>query len=75
MKIFKLIFSTADMEWVFIDGSHVQAHQHSSGIKGQDISKSFGRNSSKIHLTADADLNYISISNSISHFMKIYVMD
>jgi len=23
------------MEWIFIDGSHVRAHQHSAGIKYQ----------------------------------------
>ena len=33
MKIFKLFANDADVEWVFIDGSHVRAHQHSSGKK------------------------------------------
>ena len=27
-----------EFQWIFIDGSHVRAHQHSSGIKDQDIS-------------------------------------
>ncbi|WP_168417308.1 transposase, partial [Acinetobacter indicus] len=33
LKIFKLISSDADLEWVFIDASHVRAHQHATGIK------------------------------------------
>ncbi|RZG71451.1 transposase, partial [Acinetobacter sp. WCHAc060033] len=48
MKIFKLLANDADIEWLFIDGTHVRAHQHSAGIKNQDISKSIGGNSSKI---------------------------
>jgi hypothetical protein len=73
MKIFKLISSNADMEWVFIDGSHVRAHQHSAGIKDQDISKSIGGNSSKIHLAVDADGNPIEIiiSDGTIHDVKI----
>ena len=73
MKIFKLISSNADTEWVFIDGSHVRAHQHSAGIKDQDISKSIGGNSSKIHLAVDADGNPIEIiiSDGTIHDVKI----
>ena len=73
MKVFKLISSNADMEWVFIDGSHVRAHQHSAGIKDQDISKSIGGNSSKIHLAVDADGNPIEIiiSDGTTHDVKI----
>src|SRR5690606_36777017 len=63
MKIFKLISSNVDMEWVFINGSHVRAHQHSTGIKDQDISKSIAGNSSKIHLTVDADGNTSEINS------------
>ena len=61
MKIFKLISSNADIEWVFIDGSHVWAHQHSTRIKNQDISKSIGGNSSKIHLVVGVNGNPIEI--------------
>lgn len=73
MKIFKLISSNADMEWVFIDASHVRAHQHCAGIKDQDISKSIGGNSSKIHLAVDADGNPIEIiiSDGTIHDVKI----
>ena len=64
MKIFKLLASDADIEWLFIDVSSiatqdVRAHQHSAGIKNQDISKSIGGNSSKIHLAVDAHGNPI----------------
>lgn len=32
MNIFKLFSKHASKEWIFIDGSHVRAHQHSAGI-------------------------------------------
>ena len=72
-KIFKLISSNADMEWVFIDGSHVRAHQHSAGIKDQDISKSIGGNSSKIHLAVDSNGNPIQflIHDGTTHDVKV----
>ena len=59
MNIFKLFSQHADKEWIFIDGSHVRAHQHSAGIKNQSISKSIGGNSSKIHLAIDSNGNPI----------------
>jgi transposase len=73
MKIFKLISGDADKEWIFIDGSHVRAHQHSAGIKNQAISKSIGGNSSKIHLAVDADGNPIEIiiSDGTTHDVKV----
>jgi len=33
--IFKQLSSMADFEWVFLDGSIVRAHQHSSGAATQ----------------------------------------
>ena len=51
----------------------MRAHQHSAGIKGQDISKSIGGNSSKIHLAVDAGGNPIEIiiSDGTTHDVKI----
>ena len=43
----------ADFEWVFIDGSIVRAHQNSTGAateSSEQIGKSRGGNSTKIHL-------------------------
>lgn len=37
MKIFKLISKHTDKEWIFIDSSHIRAHQHSAGLKDQSI--------------------------------------
>lgn len=73
LKIFKLLSSHADLEWVFIDASHVRAHQHASGIKGQCISKSIGGNSSKIHLAVDANGNPIEfiIGDGTTHDVKV----
>ena len=31
LKIFEAIVQEPDMEWLFVDGSYVRAHQHSSG--------------------------------------------
>ncbi len=42
LRLFKLLALYAHMEWIFIDGSHVRAHQHSAGIANQSISKSVG---------------------------------
>src|SRR5690606_9204021 len=77
-KIFKLISSNADMEWVFIEVSSIatqdiRAHQYSAEIKNQDISKSIGGNSSKIHLAVDSDGNPIEfiISDGTTHDVKV----
>lgn len=45
----------ADLEWAFIDASHVRAHQHAAGIKHQALSKSSCGKNSKIHLAVDAN--------------------
>lgn len=45
-----------DLEWGFIDGSYVKAHQHSSGAAGNDdqgIGVSRAGNTSKIHMVVD----------------------
>ncbi|MCK5893701.1 MAG: transposase [Endozoicomonadaceae bacterium] len=34
LKIFQSIMQDPDIEWVFIDGSYVRAHQHSTGVVG-----------------------------------------
>lgn len=57
LKIFQFLVVEPDMEWVFLDGSYVKAHQHSAGAAGgaeQAIGKSRGGNTRKIHLAVDA---------------------
>ncbi|MFC6052871.1 transposase [Acinetobacter sp. Ac_877] len=73
LKIFKLLSSDADLEWIFIDASHVRAHQHATGVKDQSISKSIGGNSSKIHLAVDANGNPIEfiIGDGTTHDVKV----
>ena len=73
MKIFKILSENADHEWIFIDATHVRAHQHSAGIPDQDISKSVGGNSSKIHLAVDSHGNPIEfiISDGTTHDVKV----
>lgn len=55
--LFNSLSKDTDSEWLFIDGSIVRAHQHSSGaISGDDesIGKSRGGRSTKIHLAVDS---------------------
>ena len=57
MSIFKDLVHVPDLEWQFIDGSIVRAHQYSSGAMGsenQAIGKSVGGNTTKIHMAVDA---------------------
>ena len=57
MKIFQALVKEPDLEWSFIDGSIVKAHQHSAGAAGgepQAIGKSVAGNTTKIHMVADA---------------------
>lgn len=57
MKVFKKLVEAPDLEWEFIDGSIVRAHQHSAGAQGEEkqaIGKSRGGNTTKIHMAVDA---------------------
>lgn len=57
MHIFKTLVQGPDLEWSFIDGSIVKAHQHSAGLPNkeeQGIGKSVAGNTTKIHMAVDA---------------------
>lgn len=57
MLIFKTLVHDPDLEWEFIDGSIVKAHQHSAGAaseENQAIGKSCAGNTTKIHMAVDA---------------------
>jgi transposase len=57
MNIFTILIDEPDLEWEFIDGSIVKAHQHAAGAVSTDneaIGKSRGGNSTKIHLAVDS---------------------
>ncbi|ABQ55507.1 ISSod6 transposase, IS1301 [Legionella pneumophila str. Corby] len=57
MCLFKELVQKPDLEWEFIDGSIVKAHQHSAGgasEENQAIGKSRGGNTTKIHMAVDA---------------------
>lgn len=58
---------------MFIDASHVRAHQHATGVKDQAISKSIGGNSSKIHLAVDSHGNPVQflIEDGKTHDVKV----
>ena len=76
MKLFKNLSKNIDYEWLFMDGTHVRAHQHSSGAvskKDEAISKSIGGNSSKIHMIVDACGNPYEflITDGTMHDVKV----
>jgi transposase len=57
MNIFKFLVQEPDLEWTFVDGSIVKAHQHSTGAASQEeeaIGKSVAGNTTKIHMAVDA---------------------
>jgi len=57
MKIFKSLIVDPDLEWEFIDGSIVKAHQHSTGAasdRDEAIGKSVAGNTTKIHMAVEA---------------------
>lgn len=57
MSIFKRLCVDPDMEWVFIDGSIVKAHQHSAGAPNNQesaVGKSVAGNTTKIHLAVES---------------------
>lgn len=57
--VFRILSQEPDLEWEFIDGSIVKAHQHSSGARKSSqtdsgIGKSVAGNTTKIHLAVDS---------------------
>jgi len=57
MSIFNELVVDPDLEWEFIDGSIVKAHQHSSGAAYKQesaIEKSVAGNTTKIHMAVDS---------------------
>lgn len=57
MNFFKSLIQEPDLEWEFIDGSIVKAHQHSSGAASasdEAIGKSVAGNTTKIHMVSNA---------------------
>ena len=57
MQIFKALVQEPDLEWEFIDGSIIKAHQHSAGLPNKEeqaIGKSVAGNTTKIHMAVDA---------------------
>ena len=76
MSIFKELVQEPDLEWEFIDGSIVKAHQHSAGAaseENQAIGKSRGGNTTKIHMAVDAHglLIDFEITGGVVHDCKV----
>lgn len=63
-KLMSILISDYDGEWLFIDGSVIKAHQHSTGaasFNDEAIGKSVTGNSTKLHLVVDACGNPVGI--------------
>jgi hypothetical protein len=57
MRVFRALRYEPDLEWEFIDGSIIKAHQHSTGARTEDdegIGKSVVGNTTKIHMAVDS---------------------
>src|SRR5690606_24526766 len=57
INIFHALIQEPDLEWEFIDGTFVKAHQHSAGAAShasQAIGQSKGGKNTKIHMAVDA---------------------
>jgi transposase len=57
IALFRALKSEPDLEWVFIDGTIVKAHQHGAGAvsdNAEAIGKSVAGNTTKIHLAVDS---------------------
>ncbi len=75
IQLFALLIKESDLEWVFIDSTHIKAHQHSSGSNeiDQAISKSVAGRATNIHLAVDAHdtlLTFI-LSDGTTHDAKV----
>lgn len=70
-----MLIKDPDLEWVFIDGTHIKAHRHSSGGHKVDqaIRKSVAGCATKIYLAVDAHGNPIAfiLSDGITHDVKV----
>jgi transposase len=57
LRIFEAAIEDPDLEWLFIDGTYIKAHQHSTGAPGPDtqaIGQSRGGATTQIHMSVDA---------------------
>lgn len=70
MEIFQKLSQDADIEWQFIDGSFIKAHQHSTGAPCKEdngIGKSVAGNTTKIHMAVDSFGNPIKFGITGGH--------
>lgn len=72
-----MLIKDSDLKWVFIEGTHIKALQHSIGANetAQAISKSVAGRATKIHLAMNAHSNPISfiVSGGTTHDVGVKV--
>ncbi len=63
-RIFRSLIQDPDLEWLFVDGSYVKAHQHSSGsqepVDQKTTGISRGGMTTKIHVAVDSHGNPVN---------------
>ena len=71
IQLFALLIKNSDLEWVFICGTHIKAHQHSRGANetGQAISKSVAGQPTKIHLAVYAQM--LTVARSVLSYQMV----
>ncbi|MEX6028591.1 IS5 family transposase [Providencia huaxiensis] len=68
--LFNELSLTSDSKYLFIDGTIIRAHQHTTGAateENEEIGKSRGGNSTKIHLAIDSHGYLVNFELSGSH--------
>jgi transposase len=75
--LFEAVKNDVDLEWAFIDGSYVKAHQHASGgiepETSKTIGKSKGGNTTKIHMVVDSHGNPIKFDITAGNIHDVSV--
>jgi transposase len=63
-RLFELV-QDPDLEWLFVDSTVIRAHQHAAGMNtagaDQDLGRSVGGFSTKLHMAADALGNPVAL--------------
>ncbi len=75
VQLYALLITKFDLEWVFIDSTHIKAHRHSNGNNEveQAISKSIAICTTKIYLIGNAHgkTTTFILSDATVHNVKV----
>ena len=74
IALFTLLIKNSNLQWIFLDGTDMKAHQHSNDDNGklQFVSKIVARLSTKIYLAVNTHSNPIVFNLSNTDFLCAY---